>query len=41
MNNVIEAKHINKFFKKPILYHVLNDISFKVISGEFASIMGK
>jgi lipoprotein-releasing system ATP-binding protein len=41
MSIVLEAKHINKYFKKPVLFHVLKDISFKVKKGEFASIMGK
>lgn len=41
MNKVLEAQHINKHFKKPILFHVLKDISFSVEKGEFASIMGK
>lgn len=41
MSIVLEAKHINKYFKKPVLYHVLKDINFKIKKGEFASIMGK
>ena len=41
MNLVLETKKINKKFKKPVLFHVLKDISFKVHEGEFASIMGK
>jgi lipoprotein-releasing system ATP-binding protein len=41
MQNVLEAKHINKYFKKPVLYHVLKDINFSVKKGEFVSIMGK
>ena len=41
MSTVLEAKHINKYFKKPILFHVLKDINFSVKTGEFASIMGK
>lgn len=41
MNTVLEARHIDKYFKKPVLFHVLKDISFKVKQGEFASIMGK
>ncbi len=41
MSVVLEAKHINKYFKKPVLFHVLKDISFKINKGEFASIMGK
>lgn len=41
MTAILEAKHINKFFKKPIRYHVLKDISFQIKKGEFTSIMGK
>ena len=41
MSIVLEAQHINKYFKKPVLFHVLRDISFRVKKGEFASIMGK
>ncbi|WP_242093546.1 ABC transporter ATP-binding protein [Aestuariivivens sediminicola] len=41
MSPVLEAKHIHKYFKKPILFHVLKDINFKVDKGEFVSIMGK
>lgn len=41
MSVVLEAKHINKYFKKPVLFHVLKDINFTVKQGEFASIMGK
>jgi len=41
MKTILEAKHINKYFKKPMLFHVLKDINFKVNKGEFASIMGK
>ncbi|WP_109097254.1 ABC transporter ATP-binding protein [Aquimarina sp. AU58] len=41
MKTVLEAKDINKYFRKPVLFHVLKDISFKVSQGEFASIMGK
>ena len=41
MSVVLEAKHINKYFKKPVLFHVLKDINFQIKKGEFASIMGK
>ena len=41
MSNVLEAKHINKYFKKPVLFHVLKDINFEIKKGEFVSIMGK
>ncbi|WP_055444501.1 ABC transporter ATP-binding protein [Lacinutrix himadriensis] len=41
METVLEAKNINKYFKKPVLFHVLKDINFKINKGEFVSIMGK
>ena len=41
MSTVLEAQHINKYFKKPVLFHVLKDINFKIETGEFVSIMGK
>ena len=41
METILEAKELNKYFKKPVLFHVLKDINFKVSKGEFASIMGK
>ncbi|OZV69701.1 ABC transporter ATP-binding protein [Winogradskyella aurantia] len=41
MEPILEARHINKSFKKPVLFHVLKDISFKIHKGEFTSIMGK
>lgn len=41
MNTVLEAKNINKYFRKPVLYHVLKDINFEIKTGEFVSIMGK
>lgn len=41
MNTVLEAKHIHKYFRKPILFHVLEDINFKINKGDFTSIMGK
>lgn len=41
MEKVLEARHIDKYFKKPILFQVLKDINFNVTKGEFATIMGK
>lgn len=41
MKTVLEARKINKYFKKPVLFQVLTDISFKINQGEFTSIMGK
>lgn len=41
MSVILEARQINKYFRKPILFHVLKDISFTINAGEFVSIMGK
>ncbi len=41
MSTVLEARNIDKIFKKPVEYHVLRDISFALLEGQFASIMGK
>ena len=41
MQHVLEAKNINKHFKKPVMFHVLKDIDLAVNRGEFVSIMGK
>lgn len=41
MSFVLEAQNINKYFRKPVTFHVLKDISFNVEKGEFVSIMGK
>jgi lipoprotein-releasing system ATP-binding protein len=41
MSIVLQAKNINKYFKKPVLFHVLKDINFQINQGEFTSIMGK
>lgn len=38
---VLEARHIDKYFRKPVLFQVLKDINFSVAKGEFATIMGK
>ncbi len=40
-NNILEAKNINKYFREPVMFHVLKDINFRIKSGEFVSIMGK
>ncbi|MFD2518934.1 ABC transporter ATP-binding protein [Salinimicrobium flavum] len=39
--NILEARNINKYFKKPVKFQVLHDISLSVKAGEFVSIMGK
>ncbi len=41
MEPILEAKNINKYFKKPVLFHVLKDIDLQVNKGEFVSVMGK
>jgi lipoprotein-releasing system ATP-binding protein len=41
MNPVLEAKNINKYFRKPVLFQALKDVSFSIAKGEFTSIMGK
>lgn len=41
MTPVLEARHIDKYFEKPVRFHVLKDISFSLPPGEFTSIMGK
>lgn len=41
MANVLEAQNINKYFRKPVDFHVLHNISFMIKSGEFVSVMGK
>ncbi|MEL6942996.1 MAG: ABC transporter ATP-binding protein, partial [Bacteroidota bacterium] len=38
---ILEAKKINKYFRQPVNFHVLKDISFQVKKKEFVSIMGK
>ena len=41
METVLQTKNIDKYFRKPVLFHVLKDITFSIRKGEFASIMGK
>ena len=41
MKTVLEAQHIDKYFEKPVRFHVLKDISFSLPEGQFTSIMGK
>lgn len=40
MEKVLEAKALNKYFYKPVEFHVLKDISLSIYSGEFAAIVG-
>ena len=41
MSKVLEARNIQKYFRFPVDFHVLKDISFSIEHGEFVSIMGK
>lgn len=41
MNPILEGKNIDKYFKKPVSFHVLKDINLVINKGEFTSIMGK
>lgn len=41
MNPVLQTDEINKYFKNPVPFHVLKDISIRLECGEFVSIMGK
>lgn len=41
MTKTLVAEHIHKYFRKPVLFHVLDDISLSIEPGEFVSIMGK
>jgi len=41
MKTVLATRKINKYFRKPVLFHVLQDISLSINAGEFVSIMGK
>lgn len=41
MEVILKAEHISKYFRKPVEFQVLNDISFEIQKGEFVSIMGK
>jgi lipoprotein-releasing system ATP-binding protein len=38
---VLQAKNLNKYFIEPEEFHVLKDVSFKVVRSEFVSIVGK
>jgi lipoprotein-releasing system ATP-binding protein len=41
MTPVLECRHIDKHFTKPVDFHVLKDVNFKIAPNEFVSIMGK
>ena len=37
----LKVNHINKYFREPVNFHVLKDISFEIEKGEFVAIIGK
>lgn len=41
MENVLEAKLINKYFHDPVTMQVLKDVSFSIKRGDFVSVIGK
>jgi lipoprotein-releasing system ATP-binding protein len=41
MNEALRAEHLNKFFREPEEFRVLNDISLSISKGEFVTIIGK
>lgn len=41
MSSVLETKNVNKYFREPVKFHVLKDISLVLQPNEFVSIMGK
>ncbi len=41
MSVILEARKINKYFRKPVEFQVLKGVNFQVQQGEFVSIMGK
>ncbi len=41
MENILEAKNINKFFHDPVRIQVLQDLSFSINKGEFVALTGK
>jgi lipoprotein-releasing system ATP-binding protein len=38
---ILKAERLNKYFRDPVLFHVLKDVSLEIKRGEFVSIMGK
>jgi lipoprotein-releasing system ATP-binding protein len=41
MQQILEAKHINKYFEDPVKINVLSDVSMHVNKGEFVAVTGK
>ena len=38
---ILKANHISKYFFEPVKFKALDDISFEVVEGEFATLIGK
>ncbi|WP_420577733.1 ABC transporter ATP-binding protein [Ekhidna sp.] len=38
---ILKAEKLNKYFRDPVIFHVLKDVSLEIKRGEFVSIMGK
>ena len=38
---ILKANHISKYFFEPVKFKALDDISFDVVEGEFATLIGK
>lgn len=38
---ILKVDRLNKYFREPVLFHVLKDVSMEIKRGEFVSIMGK
>ena len=41
MKEILRAEHLHKYFREPEAFHVLDDVSISVNSGEFVSLVGK
>jgi len=39
--SLLKTENINKYFRDPVMFHALKDVSFELQKGEFASIIGK
>lgn len=40
-DKILEVRHVTKYFTRPELFRVLDDITFSVTRGEFATLVGK
>lgn len=41
MKEILKASHLHKYFHEPEKFHVLDDVSLSVNSGEFVTLVGK